>query len=201
MRWTDELVAAQKGVRTLNENAPLDREGAGVVYPSVVSKKARKGVPKKGGTKSIRHYGPRKSLDDHETNTTKKQVVVRKPIHVRHGFERGVLGEIKYLQATTHLVVPRAPFKRIVVDMLQAFQNPQIKAQSGEMKINKEALDALQYATEFYGVQRMEAVNLAAIHSGRVTALPKDFTIVKRIEETVTGTSLRALLDEHGNTV
>ena len=50
-----------------------------------------------------------------------------------------------------------------------------------DYRIQAKALEALQEAAECYLVTYFEDSNLVAIHSKRITIMPKDMRLVKRI--------------------
>jgi histone H3/H4 len=86
------------------------------------------------------------------------------------------LREIRKLQKTTGLLIPRLPFARVVREIAEKVQR------SDElMRWQAEALEALQEAAEAYLVHLMEDANLCAIHAKRVTIMPKDIQLARRI--------------------
>ena len=50
-----------------------------------------------------------------------------------------------------------------------------------DLRFQGKALDALQEAAEAFLVSVMEDANLAAIHARRVTVMPKDIELVRRV--------------------
>jgi histone H3/H4 len=75
--------------------------------------------------------------------------------------------EIKKYQRSTELLIRKAPFARIVREIMQdqaaSAGRPEI------LRIKSEALEAFQEAVEGYAVSLFENTNLAAIHANRVT--------------------------------
>ena len=65
------------------------------------------------------------------------------------------------------------PFQRLVREIAQT-HNPYLQFQSG-------AILALQESAEAYLVGLLEDSNLCAIHAKRVTIMPKDIQLVRRI--------------------
>ena len=49
------------------------------------------------------------------------------------------------------------------------------------MRIQSAALEALQEAAEVYLVRLLDDANLCALHSRRVTLMPKDIQLARRI--------------------
>ena len=65
------------------------------------------------------------------------------------------------------------PFQRLVREIAQT-HNPYVRFQSG-------AILALQESAEAYLVGLLEDSNLCAIHAKRVTIMPKDMQLARRI--------------------
>ncbi|XP_018014973.1 uncharacterized protein DKFZp434B061-like [Hyalella azteca] len=84
------------------------------------------------------------------------------------------LREIRHFQKTSDLLIPRAPFGRLVGEVL-------CDLGCYNYRIQKLALEALQEATEGYLVHLLEMTNLIALHNRRVTIMPKDMRLVRRI--------------------
>ena len=83
------------------------------------------------------------------------------------------LREIRKFQKSTDLLIQKAPFRRLVkeialnIDNLKRFQTT--------------AVDALQEASEHYLVNLLEEANVCAIHAKRVTIMPKDMRLARKI--------------------
>uniref|UniRef100_A0A0N5C6P1 Histone domain-containing protein n=1 Tax=Strongyloides papillosus TaxID=174720 RepID=A0A0N5C6P1_STREA len=86
------------------------------------------------------------------------------------------LREIKEYQSSTKLLVPRAPMVRCIREVLQAGGHRDFRITSG-------AVDAIREAVESYLVDMFEVCNLFAIHAGRVTVMPKDVGLWKRLRK------------------
>jgi histone H3 len=84
------------------------------------------------------------------------------------------LREIRRYQKSTELLICRGPFQRLVREIAQGLKTEGWKFQSF-------ALLALQEAAEAYLVDMFEATNLCAIHAKRVTIMPKDMQLARRI--------------------
>ena len=78
------------------------------------------------------------------------------------------------MQKSTDLLIPRLPFARLVKEIAQQMSSSGLRFQSM-------ALMALQEAAEAYIVGLMEDTLLAAIHARRVTIMPKDMALARRI--------------------
>lgn len=83
------------------------------------------------------------------------------------------LKEIRAYQNSTKLLLPKIPFKRLVREIAQKYK--------ADIKLQQESFCALQQATEAYMVSFFEDCNLFAIHDKRVTIMPKDVDLAKRI--------------------
>ena len=89
------------------------------------------------------------------------------------------LQEIRRYQNGTELQIRKAPFSRLVRkitdDIQKGLNNDKVERWTGE------ALGALQEASEAYITSLFEDSNLAAIASKRVTVMPKDMQLIRRI--------------------
>ena len=84
-----------------------------------------------------------------------------------------VLREIKRYQKSTDLLLPRAPFVRVVREV--------IKEMDPDMRVHAQALTALQEAAEAYLVGLFEDANLCCIHAKRTTLRRQDMQLAFRI--------------------
>jgi len=83
--------------------------------------------------------------------------------------------EIKHYQKTTHLLLRKKPFIRVVREIADKFYHHE------ELRWQVTALLALQEAAEAFLVRLFEDSNLCAIHAKRVTVMPKDMQLARRI--------------------
>ena len=83
------------------------------------------------------------------------------------------LREIRRFQKSTELLIRRMPFQRLVREIAQTY-SLYLRFQSG-------AVLALQEAAEAYLVGLLEDSNLCAIHAKRVTIMPRDMQLARRI--------------------
>ena len=99
--------------------------------------------------------------------------VVKKPHRYRPGTV--ALCEIRRFQKTTELLIRKAPFQRLVREITQTmFKNKDLRFQSL-------AVLALHEASEAYMVGMFEDTNLAALHAKRVTIMPRDMLLARRL--------------------
>ena len=96
---------------------------------------------------------------------------VKKPHRYRPGTV--ALREIRKYQKSTELFIRKLPFQRLVREIAGDFKT--------ELKFQSTAILALQEAAEAYLVGLFEDTNLCAIHANRVTIMPKDVQLARRI--------------------
>lgn len=96
-------------------------------------------------------------------------------VKIRPRYRPGTLAliEIRRFQRSTELLIKRAPFQRLVRQIAHEFKT--------DLKFQLAALDALQEAAEAYLVGLFEDTNLCAIHAKRVTIMPRDIQLARRI--------------------
>jgi len=97
---------------------------------------------------------------------------VKKPHRYRPGTV--ALREIRRYQKSTELLIRKKPFAKLVREIAQDFKPEGVRFQS-------HAILALQEAGEAYLTSLFEDVNLCAIHARRVTIMPKDIQLARRI--------------------
>ncbi|GBP94788.1 Histone H3 [Eumeta japonica] len=83
------------------------------------------------------------------------------------------LREIRRYQKSTELLIRKLPFQRLVREIAQDFKT--------DLRFQSSAVMALQEASEAYLVGLFEDTNLCAIHAKRVTIMPKDMQLARRI--------------------
>ncbi|ELK06006.1 Histone H3.2 [Pteropus alecto] len=80
---------------------------------------------------------------------------------------------IRRYQKSTELLIRKLPFQRLVREIAQDFKT--------DLRFQSSAVMALQEASEAYLVGLFEDTNLCAIHAKRVTIMPKDIQLARRI--------------------
>ena len=83
------------------------------------------------------------------------------------------LREIRKYQKSTDLLIRKLPFQRLVREVAH-----EIKA---DLRFQTHAILALQEAAEAYLTSLFEDTNLCAIHAKRITIMPKDVQLARRI--------------------
>ena len=96
---------------------------------------------------------------------------MKKPHRYRPGTV--ALREIRRFQKTTELLIRKAPFQHVVREQT-LFKNKDLRFQSL-------AVLALHEASEAYMVGMFEDTNLAALHAKRVTIMPRDILLARRL--------------------
>ena len=90
------------------------------------------------------------------------------------------LKQIRQYQKSTELLIRKLPFQRLVHEI--ASDSEVIKSPlCGKVRFQSAAVMALQEAAEAYLVGLFEDTNLCAIHAKRVTIMPKDIQLARRI--------------------
>ena len=92
----------------------------------------------------------------------------------RYSLSRRIVKEMMWYQNTTKLLIPRLPFCRLVKELIAKY-DPTYRIQS-------EALEALQEATEAFTVHYLSDSNLCTAHAKRKTLLPSDLRLVKELK-------------------
>ena len=95
----------------------------------------------------------------------------RKPRRYRPGTL--ALRDIRKYQKSTELLLRKLPFQRVVRKI--------VSDMGKDMRFQSTALLAIQEAAESYLVSLFEDTNLCAIHAKRVTIMPKDMQLARRI--------------------
>ena len=96
---------------------------------------------------------------------------IKKPHRYRPGTV--ALREIRKYQKSTDLLIRKLPFQKVVREIAGEFKS--------DLRFQSQAVLALQEAAEAYLVGLFEDTNLCAIHAKRVTIMPKDMQLAKRI--------------------
>ena len=119
---------------------------------------------------------PRKNLGNKAARKTAAGPIATKAAVKRpHKFKPGTvaLREIRKFQKSTDLLIRKLPFQRLVREIAQDYK--------ADLRFQSQAVLALQEAAEAYMVSLFEDTNLCAIHAKRVTIMPKDIQLARRI--------------------
>ena len=100
--------------------------------------------------------------------------------HYRYRPGTVALKQIRQYQKSTELLIRKLPFQRLVREI--ASDGGVIKSPlCGKVRFQSAAVIALQEAAEAYLVGLFEDTNLCTIHARRVTIMPKDIQLARRI--------------------
>ena len=127
---------------------------------------------KQTARKSTGGQAPRKQLATKAARYSARAAGgVKKPHRYRPGTV--ALREIRKYQKSTELLIRKAPFQRLVREIAQEFKT--------DLRFQSTAVLALQEAAEAYVTSLLADSNLCAIHAKRVTIMPKDIQLARRI--------------------
>ncbi|XP_030743045.1 histone H3 isoform X2 [Echinops telfairi] len=127
---------------------------------------------KQTARKSTGGKAPRKQL---ATKAARKSAPATGGVKKPHRYRPGTvaLREIRRYQKSTELLIRKLPFQRLAREIAQDFKT--------DLRFQSSAVMALQEASEAYLVGLFEDTNLCAIHAKRVTIMPKDIQLARRI--------------------
>ncbi|XP_003378060.1 histone H3 [Trichinella spiralis] len=129
----------------------------------LATKAARKSAPSTGGVKKPHRYRP----------AACGALWHRFALFIALLVGTVALREIRRYQKSTELLIRKLPFQRLVREIAQDFKT--------DLRFQSAAIGALQEAAEAYLVGLFEDTNLCAIHAKRVTIMPKDIQLARRI--------------------
>ena len=122
---------------------------------------------------NIGQKAPRKSIitGNVARKSSQNEFQIKRPRRYRPGTV--ALREIRKFQKSTDLLIRKLPFQKIVREIAGEFKS--------DLRFQSQAILALQEACEAYIVGLFEDTNLCAIHAKRVTIMPKDMQLARRI--------------------
>merc|ERR1712142_1097420 len=147
-------------------------------------------IPSKGTKKKAKHPTARKSTAPpaqpaRSTPRSNKSTPSR-PNQSQQSLKRNTPGkrryrpgtralmEIRKFQKSSNLLIPKLPFSRVIREICS-------KICTSDMRFQSAAITALQESAEAYLVTLFEDSLLCAIHAKRVTVMPKDMSLARRI--------------------
>ena len=154
-------------------NLRTDRYKHGFVYATLrYTTKLIMARTKQTARKSTGGKAPRKQL---ATKAARKSAPATGGVKKPHRYRPGTvaLREIRRYQKSVELLIRKLPFQRLVREIAQDFKT--------DLRFQSSAVMALQEASEAYLVGLFEDTNLCAIHAKRVTIMPKDIQLARRI--------------------
>ncbi len=120
--------------------------------------------------------GRKKNATNNHDESNEKGIEVYNDYHGkkhRYRLSEVQLREIRKFQKSTELLIRKLPFQRLVREIAQEI--------NAEMRFQSTAILAIQEAAEAYLVGLFEDTNLCALHAKRVTIMPKDIQLARRI--------------------
>ena len=163
-------MARWKKTKKLNKNKPRNTTGS--------SKQPRLPIAtnplKKTGTGTGVKNAVRAATKAAQNNKRKNKPAtggVKKPHCYRLGMV--ALREIRRYQKSMELLVRKLAMARLIREITQDFKT--------DLRFQQAVTVALHEATEYYIMGLMEDTNLCAIHARRVTIIPKDMQLARRI--------------------
>jgi histone H3 len=129
-------------------------------------------LTKQTARKSSGGKAPRKQL---ATKAMRKAAPATGRLKKPHRYRPGTvaLREIRKYQKSTELLMRKLPFQRLIREIAQDFK--------ADLRFQSTAILALQEAAEAYLVGLFEDTNLCAIHAKRITIMPKDIQLARRL--------------------
>jgi histone H3 len=130
---------------------------------------------KQTARKSTGGQAPRKGL---AKKAARKNAPASGGVKRPHRFRPGTvaLREIRKYQKSTETLIRRRPFQRLVKEIIGTYQSG-----GQDLRLQSHALAALQDAGEAYLTSLFEDTQLCAIHAKRVTIMPKDMQLARRL--------------------
>lgn len=98
---------------------------------------------------------------------------IKKPRRFRPGTV--ALRDIRHYQKSTEMLIRKLPFQRLVREIAEQYCK--------ELRFQGSAIAALQEASEAYITDLFTDATLCTIHAGRVTLMPADLTLARRIRQ------------------
>ena len=145
---------------------------AGTVYPLINRKLPVLYISRPKERTLLGHrmldWTPEQKRKIHEARMQGRQV---KPHRYRAG--TAALMDIRHFQKTSSLLIRKLPFQRLVREIAQDYKT--------DLRFQSAAILCLQEAAEAYLVRLFDDANLCAIHARRVTIMPKDIQLARRI--------------------
>ena len=124
---------------------------------------------------------------------------VKKPHRYRPGTV--ALREIRRYQKTTNLLIPKICYQRFLRE-ISSDPNKCSQRSDGPFRWQGSAILATQTVAEDYLTVQLKDANVCALHSKRVTVMPKDIQLVRRIkgeEAVITNRNSVAAIYKHSN--
>ena len=127
---------------------------------------------KRTARRSSGGFAPRKQL---ATKAARKSAPAAGGIRKKRRYRPGTVAirEIRRYQNTANLLIPKMKFRRLVQEYSQELKS--------DIRLRGSAVLGFHEAAEALLVETFEHTNLCAIHAKRVTIMPKDVQLARRI--------------------
>ena len=126
---------------------------------------------KQTARKSAGGRAPKRELASAAARKTTESTGIKKLHRYRPGTV--ALREIRRYQKSTELLIRKLPFQRLVREVAAGIKS--------DLRFQSHAIMALQEASEAYLTSLFEDTNLCALHAKRVTIMPSDMQLARRI--------------------
>ncbi|XP_046844450.1 histone H3.3-like [Xenia sp. Carnegie-2017] len=136
-----------------------------------LSKSAQRQRTPENSTKR-KDYTPKRTITEEEN----KSAGVRRQRRRRYRPGTRALMEIRHYQKTTDLLLRKMPFVRVVREIAMKWSSNHV-----ELRWQLPALECIQEAAEAFLVRLFEDANLCALHAKRITIMPRDIHLARRI--------------------
>jgi histone H3 len=163
-----ERVLAAKRASQQRDDERSRREDEVRAPPTLRAHKARKSTAAPDKDRNRRARSP---ISPRSPRGAQKRKIRYKPGEL-------ALKTIKKLQQTTELLIPKTRFHRLVREITQNITTDPV---DDPYRYQVAALVALQEAAEAYLTYLFEDTNLCCIHARRVTIMPRDIQLARRI--------------------
>ena len=158
LRWTEERIRQYDKANHLTVSPDHEGENPKVSAPSDTTwLKVHKPLPRRAKPPRRRGAG--------------QPAAPKKPHRYRPGTV--ALRKIRQFQKSMELLIRRLPFQSLVREIAQDLK--------GRLNFASGAILALQEAAEAYLIGLFEDTNLCAIHTKRITIMPKDIQLARHI--------------------
>ena len=185
------VAAAGVGVAAAGSNGGEESDDTSVdstpLQPKRAAARGKKKNSAEGGGKKMAAAGgkrPRTGAKAPRTWEKGKPTTAQPRVKKRRRYRNGTvaLREIRRYQKTTDPCIRKLPFSRLIRETIKGLTTlERVDSNTHDLRIQGTALLALQEASEAQLIGVLEDTNLCAIHAKRVTIMPKDIQLARRI--------------------
>ena len=169
------IINPESGVRGERSRArkTSPKSAKGTEKPKSVAKASSKAASRPASKASSKAPASKAGTKKH----TKKSAAAPAGTKKAHRFRPGTvaLREIKRYQRSDELIFPILAFDRLVREIAQDYKT--------DLRFGKGAFAAIHLFTEYYIVDLLMDTQLSSIHAKRVTIMPKDIQLARRIRK------------------